>query len=125
MTIHKGYYNADIGVFFGDVVSSGSKHGTLGMRYVEGMCWGDFNDATKEFVPLTNPMRILKGSHITMDEDIDTGVFHVSGIEGDRGAEVARKYTYLGHEIPKAPATSVIVPDSVDWRKSVDWGAIF
>lgn len=95
--IVKGYYNINNGVFLGPMTATNEATGVASTpRYIEGVCFGDFNTETEEFVPLTNPMHIPKGMIYTQDEQItaDGKLINVrTGIEEEVGADfVSKKY---------------------------------
>jgi hypothetical protein len=63
-------------------------------RYVEGVCFGEYDTNTKEFSAETNPMMLPKGSIITQDDQFDKDgniVTHTSGLVEDKGSDIARK----------------------------------
>lgn len=95
MPIVKGYYNINNGVFLGLMTATNSETGVASTpRYNNGVCFGEYNTDTGEFVAETNPM--ASSGTIYFDEDIDTftkGGYKqsVSGIYEDKGADIARK----------------------------------
>jgi hypothetical protein len=96
MSIVKGYYNINNGVFLGPMTATSETGEAYTPRYVEGICFGDYNTQTQEFVPLTNPMHIPKGMIYTQDEQITADgklVNMRTGIEEDKGADfVSKRY---------------------------------
>lgn len=104
MTKVLGYYNTVNGIFLGPVTAPREQlagGGSLTPRHIEGICFGEFDTDTQEFVPHTNPMHIPKGMIMTRDDDFDAKGnvvtdAHVSGIEEDKGADIARKGFLIG-----------------------------
>ena len=92
--IVKGYYNVNIGVFLGPMTATSEDNVAHTPRYVEGVCFGEYNTDTNEFIPLTNPMIIPKGSIFTQDQTFDANgnlVNRISGIEEDKGLDLVAK----------------------------------
>lgn len=92
----KGYYNIHNGVFLGPMTAQNDKGVAFTPRYVEGVCFGEYDTITEEFIPHTNPMIIPKGSVMEIDEDQDAFVqgqhkLNVTGIEEDKGLDIAVK----------------------------------
>jgi len=97
MSIIKGYFNINNGIFLGPMTATNEATGVASTpRYIEGVCFGDYNTETEEFIPLTNPMHIPKGMIYQQDEQItaDGKLVNVrTGIEEDKGADfVSKKY---------------------------------
>jgi hypothetical protein len=94
----KGYYNVNNGVFLGPMtaVNEDTKV-SYTPRYVEGVCFGEYDTHTREFVPETNPMIIPKGHVFTQDDQFDAAgniVTQYSGMVEDKGADFARKKVF-------------------------------
>lgn len=92
--IVKGYYNINNGVFLGPMTATSEDNVAHTPRYVEGVCFGEYNTETHEFIPTTNPMIIPKGSIFTQDQQFDTNgnlVNRISGIEEDKGLDLVAK----------------------------------
>lgn len=93
--IVKGYFNTNNGIFLGPVTAKNELTGAaVTPRYVEGVCFGDYNTETGEFIPLTNP-NVIKG---VMEINEDPNAFvqgghkeTITGVEEDKGLELARK----------------------------------
>lgn len=91
----KGYYNVNNATFLGVMTATNEATGVMTTpRYVEGVCFGEYDTVTEEFVPETNPT-IIKGTMI-IDEDTDAftqGQYkqNISGVEEDKGLDIARK----------------------------------
>lgn len=100
MAIVKGYFNTQNGVFLGPVTAKNEDGVAFTPRYVEGVCFGEYDTETDEFIPLTNPMIIPKGAIFTQDDQIIDGknVTMVSGIEEDKGADLVRKGSVAGYK---------------------------
>jgi len=97
MPIVQGYYNIHNGIFLGQMTATNEATGVMSTpRYIEGVCFGNYDTDTYEFIPLTNPMHIPKGMIYTQDEQItaDGKLVNIrTGIEEDKGADfVSRKY---------------------------------
>lgn len=111
----KGYYNVKNETFLGPMTAINSATGVASTpRYVEGVCFGEYDTDTHEFVPETNPMVIPKGSIVEYDEDIDAfknGQFKqsVSGIIEDKGAEFARKVISSVNPQAKGPKQKKLI----------------
>ena len=63
-------------------------------RYVEGVCFGEYDTITHEFVPETNPMTLPTGAIMEQDDQFDESgniVTHISGMIEDKGLDIARK----------------------------------
>lgn len=94
MAIVKGYYNTNNGVFLGPMTATSEDKVAYTPRYVEGVCFGEYDTDTNEFIPLTNPMIIPKGSIFTQDQQFDANgnlVNRISGIEEDKGLDLVAK----------------------------------
>ena len=95
MALVKGYYNIHNGAFLGPMTATAEGSNVASTpRYVEGVCFGEYNTETHEFVPLTNPMVIPKGSIFEQDEYIDANgkLVRVNrGIEEDVGLDLVSK----------------------------------
>lgn len=94
MAIVKGYYNINNGVFLGPMTATAEDSVAHTPRYVEGVCFGEYNTDTHEFIPTTNPMIIPRGSIFTVDQQFDASgnlVNRISGIEEDRGLDLVAK----------------------------------
>lgn len=91
----KGYYNTCNGVFLGPMTAVNEATGVASTpRYVEGVCFGEYNTQTGEFVPETNPMTLPTGVIHTQDDQFDANgniITHVSGMIEDKGLDIARK----------------------------------
>jgi hypothetical protein len=90
----KGYYNVNNGVFLGPVTVTMENGAAITPRYMEGICFGEYNTITNEFVPETNPMVIPRGSIRTENQDFDANgnlVSSITGIVEDVGTNIARK----------------------------------
>lgn len=91
----KGYYNINNGVFLGPMTAVNESTGVASTpRYLEGVCFGEYNTQTGEFVPETNPMTLPTGSIMTQDDQFNENgdiVTHMSGMVEDRGLDIARK----------------------------------
>lgn len=104
----KGYYNTTNGVFLGLMTATNEATGVASTpRYVEGVCFGEYDTETEEFVPHTNPMIIPKGEVATFDEDVNSfingrPVVNVSGIVEDKGADIVKKGSVRGFSMPQS-----------------------
>lgn len=96
----KGYYNTNNGVFLGPMTATNEATGVASTpRYIEGVCFGEFDTDTQEFVPHTNPMHIPKGMIYTQDEQITADgklVNMRTGIEEEVGADFVAKRIIAG-----------------------------
>lgn len=96
----KGYYNTVNGVFLGNMVAVNEATKVMSTpRYVEGVCFGEYDTDSGKFVPLTNPVIIPKGSIVEQDDRFnDKGELetHISGYVVDEGADIARKGSVAG-----------------------------
>ena len=115
MALVKGYYNVNNETFLGPVTAVNAGTGVASTpRYVEGVCFGEYNTDTGEFVPETNPMVIPKGSIVEYDEDVEAfkrGHYKqtVTGMEEDKGADFARKQISVPNPKAKAPKTNKLI----------------
>lgn len=106
MPIVKGYYNVNNETFLGLMTATNTATGVVSTpRYIDGVCFGSYNEETGEFIPETNPMRIPEGGIVTVDEDPKAFMQgrhkeNVTGIEEDKGADIARKKIFTLGEIP-------------------------
>ena len=109
----KGYYNTINGIFLGPMTALNEATGVASTpRYIEGVCFGEFDTLTGIFVPETNPMIIPRGQIYTQDEVLQNdGTMRLvrTGIEEDRGADFARKKIVSG--IGTGKSTSVYTGD--------------
>lgn len=87
----KGYYNIYNKTFLGPVTATAENGVTFTPRYVEGVCFGEYDTDTDDFVPQTNPFIIPKGSVMEIDENPVTGKITVTGIEEDKGLDLVSK----------------------------------
>lgn len=91
----KGYYNLNNGVFLGPMTAKNDLTGAaVTPRYVDGVCFGEYDTESHVFIPQTNPYTI-KGV-MEVNEDVDAFIKgqhkeQVSGVEEDKGLDVARK----------------------------------
>ena len=108
----KGYYNINNGVFLGPMTAVNEATGVASTpRYVEGVCFGEYNTQTGEFVPETNPMTLPTGSIMTQDDQFDGNgniVTHTTGLVEDKGLDIARKqiHTVALHRTPGVTSRS-------------------
>jgi hypothetical protein len=110
----KGYYNVHNGAFLGPMTASaeGSKVAHT-PRYVEGVCFGEYDTETHAFVPSTNPMTIPKGSVFEQDEYIDANGKLVSvnrGIVEDVGMDLVSK-KLIGFSTGRLSGSNVVTKD--------------
>lgn len=91
----KGYYNVNNGIFLGLMTATNEATGVMSTpRYVEGVCFGEYDTETEEFVPHTNPTIIKDTMVIDEDSNAFTQGRHeqtVTGVEEDKGLDIARK----------------------------------
>ena len=91
----KGYFNTKNGIFLGPVTALNEDSGeAITPRYIEGICFGEYDMTTHAFVPLTNPMHIPKGMVYTQDEQIrpDGRLENIrTGMIEDIGADIVSK----------------------------------
>lgn len=119
MAIVKGYYNVNNETFLGLMTARNDATGVVSTpRYVEGVCFGSYNEETGEFTPETNPMVIPKGGVVTVDEDPKAfmqgrHLENVTGIEEDKGAEMASKKVFNLGKIPEEKKEIVKKPELV------------
>lgn len=119
MAIVKGYYNVNNNTFLGLMTATNSGTGVVSTpRYVEGVCFGSYDDVTGEFTPETNPMVIPKGGVVTVDEDPEAFIRgqykeNVTGIEEDKGADIARKQIFNIKEPVKKEKEIIKKPELV------------
>lgn len=103
MSIVKGYYNTANGVFLGPMTAVNEATGVASTpRYVEGVCFGEYNTETEEFIPLTNPIMIPKGTIVEFDERINNNgqnEMTVTGFVEDKGADLVRKRSVKGFSL--------------------------
>lgn len=96
--IVKGYYNINNGVFLGPVTARNELTGAaVTPRYVEGVCFGEYNTETNQFIPLTNPNIIRGVMEINEDPEAFVKGGHketISGVEEDKGIDVARRQSF-------------------------------
>lgn len=109
-----GYFNIHNGVFLGPVTATaeGSKVAHT-PRYVEGVCFGEYDTDTHAFVPSTNPMTIPKGSVFEQDEYIDANGRLVSvnrGIVEDKGMDLVSK-KLIGFSTGRRSGSNVVTKD--------------
>ena len=108
MGIVKGYFNTVNGVFLGMMTATNEATGVASTpRYIEGVCFGEYNTETEEFVPLTNPMIIPTGQIAYFDEDVDAfkqggSKVTVTGMYEDKGADIVRKGSVQGFSMPQS-----------------------
>lgn len=125
MTIVKGYFDTKSETFLGNMISKDSRtNAAITPRYVEGVCYGEFNTQTEEFTPLTNPMVIPKGQIMTIDVDHDSflkGNYKeiVSGIQEDAGADMVAKGFKLNkpNARPKIAREKKTLTDAINFNK--------
>lgn len=90
----KGYFNTINGVFLGPMTVTNDDGSASTPRYIEGVCFGEYDTQTDKFVPETNPMHIPKGMIFTQDEQINEQGKLVNirtGMEEDKGADFVSK----------------------------------
>jgi hypothetical protein len=91
----KGYFNVNNGVFLGPMTATNEATGVASTpRYIEGVCFGEYDTDTDQFVPQTNPMHIPKGMIFTQDERIrEDGKLEnfVTGMVEDKGADIVAR----------------------------------
>lgn len=98
----KGYFNTTNGVFLGPMTATSETGVAHTPRYVEGVCFGEFDTDTEEFIPLTNPVMIPKGTIVEFDEQINANgqnEMHVTGFQEDKGADLVRKGSVKGFKL--------------------------
>lgn len=99
----KGYYNTINGIFLGPMTAVNEATGVASTpRYVEGVCFGEYDTDTDEFIPHTNPMIIPKGTIVEQDDRFDAQgriVTEVRGYEEDKGADLVRKGSVKGFKL--------------------------
>lgn len=97
----KGYYNTTNGIFLGPMVAINEATKVMSTpRYVEGVCFGEYDTETDKFVPMSNPVIIPRGQTFTQDDDFDDKgniITRVSGIEEDKGADIKRRGSVAGY----------------------------
>lgn len=135
----KGYYNVTNGVFLGNMTAVNEDKVMFTPRYCEGVCYGEYDMDTEEFVPETNPYYIPKGTVVTYDEDPDAFVrgkrkVNVTGFVEDTGSEIARKQVFSMAQPKRKPKPKVsdtnkrliteVKDDNVDISK-IDFGKLF
>ncbi len=128
MPIIKGYYNVDNGVFLGPMTATNEATNVASTpRYVEGVCFGEYNTDTDEFTPLTNPMRIPKDTVAYFDQDEEafkSGIYkeNVTGIVEDKGSEIAsKKISLVNPQGVPLKSSKITVPKNL----SVDLDNLF
>lgn len=103
----KGYFNTRTNVFLGLIEIAGNQ---MAARYLDGICFGEYDTDTDEFVPHTNPYIIPKGDvQIIGSEEGDVGKDGKLIVQGgliDKGADLARRKVYQGHSSYETPNVS-------------------
>lgn len=128
MTKVLGYYNVNNKVFLGPMTSTNEATGVATTpRYVEGVCFGEYNTDTHEFIPHTNPMVVPKGSIVTVDEDpnaFEQGGHRetVTGIVEDKGADIAKKPIHFVNPERAQSKKKLIMPNKF---KALDLDNLF
>lgn len=132
MAIVKGYFNTKNNAFLGVMMAKNGENGAVSTpRYVEGVCFGEYNTETDEFVPLTNPMVIPKGQVMYRDEDQEAFLQGkhketVTGIEEDKGAEFAMKKVFSMQKPTPKPKKKLITPSDQDFKvEGIDISKLF
>jgi hypothetical protein len=95
MTKVRGYYNVNNGIFLGPMTATNEATGVASTpRYIEGVCFGEYDTDTDQFIPQTNPMHIPKGMIFTQDERIrEDGKLEnfITGMVEDKGADIVSR----------------------------------
>jgi hypothetical protein len=103
----KGYYNIKNKVFLGIMTATNEDTKvSYTPRYIEGVCFGEYDTITLEFVPETNPMIIPTGHIFTQDDAFDPNgniVTRYSGMVEDKGSDFARKPIFAINKGTVAP----------------------
>lgn len=94
----KGYYNLNNGIFLGPVTAKNELTGAaITPRYVDGVCFGEYDTETDVFVPQTNPYKINGVMEINEDVNAFVNGGHkeqITGVEEDKGSDVASKGSF-------------------------------
>lgn len=122
MAIVKGFYNTINGVFLGNMVAVNEATSVMSTpRYVEGVCYGEYDTDTDTFIPLTNPVIIPKGTIVEQDDSFtDSGqiITEVRGYQEDKGSGLAKKGSVAGFTMkPSNVETRDVNGESIDDTK--------
>lgn len=113
-----GYYHVPTGVFLGTMTARNSETGEIVTpKYKEGVCQGEYDTDTGEFIPHTNPMIIPKGQVMYVDEDQEAFIngkhkTTVTGIVEDNGADIARKHMVAMTDSVKQSKPKLYLPET-------------